>query len=91
MTSFNVLTDAWIPLDDGAGRVSHASYVELMTGDRDAADLVHPRTELQLAGAGPGNPRAEFQLAGARSGNPRADSRSAANPARTRAGLFPTV
>lgn len=45
MPSFNVLTDPWGPLDDGAGRPARASCVELICGGRDAADLVHPRDD----------------------------------------------
>lgn len=44
--SFNVLTDPWIPLDGGAGQF--ATYVELMTGARDAADVVHPRDDVRF-------------------------------------------
>ncbi len=43
---FNVLTDAWIPLDDGAGKATYASYVELLGGEKDAAELVHPRDDV---------------------------------------------
>lgn len=40
--AFNVLTDPWIPL---AGEGETASYLELLTGSRDARDLVHPRDD----------------------------------------------
>ncbi len=43
--SFNVLTDPWIPLADDGGL---ASYVEVMTGARDAADLDHPRDDCRF-------------------------------------------
>lgn len=44
---FNVLTDRWIPLREGEG-VRHASYAELMTGERDAEELVHPREDFRV-------------------------------------------
>lgn len=44
---FNVLTDAWIPLDED-GRARHVSYIELLAGERDAADLVHPRDDTRF-------------------------------------------
>lgn len=44
---FNVLTDPWIPLDVD-GRAQYASYVELLTGERDAEDLVHPRDDVRF-------------------------------------------
>jgi len=44
---FNVLTDPWIPLDV-QGRVRHASYVELLTGERDGEDLIHPRDDVRF-------------------------------------------
>jgi CRISPR type I-E-associated protein CasA/Cse1 len=43
--TFNVLTDPWIPL---AGEGGLASYVELLTGSRDAPDLVHPRDDCRF-------------------------------------------
>jgi CRISPR type I-E-associated protein CasA/Cse1 len=46
--AFNVLTDPWIPLDDGRGRAVYASYVDLMSGTRDASDLVHPRDDCRF-------------------------------------------
>jgi CRISPR type I-E-associated protein CasA/Cse1 len=44
-TRFNLLTDAWIPLDDGNG---YASYPELLTGERDAPGLAHPRDDCRF-------------------------------------------
>lgn len=44
---FNVLTDPWIPLDVD-GRAQHVSYVELLTGEHDAADLIHPRDDVRF-------------------------------------------
>ncbi len=46
--AFNVLTDPWIPLDDGHGLAVYASYVDLMSGTRDAPDLVHPRDDCRF-------------------------------------------
>lgn len=43
--AFNVLTDPWIPLDDPARL---ASYVDLLTGARDAPDLIHPRDDCRF-------------------------------------------
>lgn len=44
---FNVLTDRWIPLRDG-DRVRHASFPELLSGERDAAELAHPRDDFRV-------------------------------------------
>ena len=46
---FNVLTDPWIPLDIG-GQARLASYAELLTGDADAAELLHPRDDFRIFG-----------------------------------------
>lgn len=49
MASFNVLTDPWVPLwIDGA--VVPASYVEIITGSKDAPDLRHPRDDFRFFG-----------------------------------------
>ncbi len=44
---FNVLTDPWIPLDQ-RGRVERVSYLALISGEEDAADLVHPREDVRF-------------------------------------------
>lgn len=44
----NVLVDPWIPLRDADGRVSLASYAELLTGEKDAEDLSHPRDDVKV-------------------------------------------
>jgi len=44
--NFNVLTDPWIPLDDGTG--NPASFIGLIMGHRDAPDLIHPRDDCRF-------------------------------------------
>jgi CRISPR system Cascade subunit CasA len=46
---FNVLTDPWIPLGRKE-RLHYASYAELMTGEADGEDLVHPRDDMRFFG-----------------------------------------
>ncbi len=46
--SFNVLTDPWIPLADAQGRTTFASYRDVMTGTKDAPDLVHARDDVRF-------------------------------------------
>lgn len=44
---FNVLRDPWVPLDrDGA--VEHASVAEILCGEKDAPDLIHPRDDVRF-------------------------------------------
>lgn len=45
--SFNVLTDPWIPLAR-RGKSQLVSYLEIVTGEADAADLVHPREDVRF-------------------------------------------
>lgn len=45
---FNVLTDPWVPLDDGTGQPAYASYAALLQGERDATDLAHPRDDCRF-------------------------------------------
>lgn len=47
MPRFNVLTDAWVPLDEG-GKARHISYIDLLSGERDAVDLIHPRDDIRF-------------------------------------------
>jgi CRISPR type I-E-associated protein CasA/Cse1 len=44
---FHVLRDPWIPLDRN-GHEELASFVELLTGKKDAPDLWHPRDDLRF-------------------------------------------
>jgi CRISPR type I-E-associated protein CasA/Cse1 len=58
MPTFNVLTDRWIPLetrtligckpDNPDDLTAYASYIELMSGERDALDLCHPRDDIKM-------------------------------------------
>lgn len=58
MPTFNVLTDRWIPLEtasltagsaDPTGALTtYASYLELLSGERDALDLLHPRDDVKF-------------------------------------------
>lgn len=43
----NVLRDPWVPLDRG-GSIEHASFVEILAGEKDAADLAHPRDDVRF-------------------------------------------
>lgn len=45
--SFNVLSDRWIPLDQ-SGQLEYASYVELLAGEKDAEDVIHPRDDVRF-------------------------------------------
>ncbi len=45
--AFNVLTTPWVPLDVG-NATELVSYAALLTGERDGADLRHPRDDLRF-------------------------------------------
>jgi CRISPR type I-E-associated protein CasA/Cse1 len=47
---FNALTDPWLPLLQADGSTTWASFVEVLTGERDGVDLDYPRDDFRVFG-----------------------------------------
>jgi len=45
---FNALTDPWLPLVQGDGPTVWASFVEVLAGEKDGADLDYPRDDFRV-------------------------------------------